>query len=68
MGLCHAAALLLAALDSEFDFEDQQIKLNAHAQVDFAKLFSDCSQTTRCDTTKAIGFFAKVFHGCLLSE
>ena len=50
-GLCHAAALFLAALDSELKFDDEQIQLDAETQVDFAKLFSECFQTTRCEAT-----------------
>ena len=41
----------LAVLDSELNLDDEQIQLDAETQVDFAKVFSECFQTTRCDAT-----------------
>jgi hypothetical protein len=45
--------LFITALDGDADFDDQQINLDAEAQVDLAELFPDRAQSAGCDATKA---------------
>jgi hypothetical protein len=52
----------------EGDFGKNQIDFDGKAQVELLELLANSLQPARCSMTKADGFFANIFHGCLLGE
>lgn len=52
----------LPAFDGEGQLQDDQVDLDAEAQVDLAQAFADSFQSSGCTAFETNGFFANVFH------